>query len=222
MATLAGGAAGCGAGVDTAVDTAVGEACAACAGAGFEASRLEIRLSGWRMYHTAPAARRSVAAMPMRRPFFEREATAGVGTLDSPSNCPPKVAECGRRWNSVTPPAGDSSEAESEAGRVAVSAGSSGTATGSAVVDSDSCARGASHAGTLTCSAASERGTKLRTGAAGLISAGAAGFGPACANCRSLSATSGMGDSVFAMPAGAGEDGGFTGVSVKRREPSCS
>jgi len=32
--------------------------------------------------------------MPMKRPFFEREATAGVGRLDSPSNCPPKVEEC--------------------------------------------------------------------------------------------------------------------------------
>ena len=174
------------------------------------------------MYHTTPAARRSVAAMPMKRPFLEREATAGVGALDSPSNCPPKVEECWRRWDSVMPSVRDSAEADSEAGRESESAGSSGRATGSAVVDSDSRARGASQAGTLTCSAASEGGTKLRAGAADLSSGGAVGFRPACANCRSLSATSGKGDSVFAMPAGVGADGGFTGVSVKRRAPSCS
>jgi len=75
-------------------DTAAGEEFEVCTAAVFEASRLEIRLSGWRMYHTTPAARRSVAAMPMKRHFFEREATAGVGRLDSPSNCPPKVEEC--------------------------------------------------------------------------------------------------------------------------------
>ena len=35
--------------------------------------------------------------MPMKRPFFEREAMTGMGTaLDSPSNCPPKVEECWR------------------------------------------------------------------------------------------------------------------------------
>src|SRR5208337_1203304 len=154
---------------------------AACAGAVFEASRLEIKLSGWRMYHTTPAARRSVAAMPMKRPFFEWEATAGVGALDSPSNCPPKVAECGRRWDSVTPTVRDSSEADSEAGKDSGSTGSSGTAAGSAVVDSDSRAKGASQDGTLTFSAASEGGTKLRSGATGLISGGAACFRPACA-----------------------------------------
>src|SRR5208283_5790492 len=129
----------------------MGEKCAACAGAGFEASKLEIRLSGWRMYHTTPAARRSVAAMAMKRPFFEREATAGVGALDSPSNCPPKVEECGRRRVSVTPSVGDSAGAESEAGRESESAGSPGIIPGSAVVDCDSRARGASQAGTLTC-----------------------------------------------------------------------
>jgi len=100
--------------------------------------------------------------------------------------------------------------------------GSAGTVTGSAVVDSDSCARGASQAGTLTCSAASEGGTTWRAVATGLISGGAVGFRPACANCRSLSAASGEGDPVFAMTAGAGGVGGFTGVSVKRRELSCS
>jgi len=160
--------------------------------------------------------------MPMKRPIFERDAVTGAGTLDSPSNCPPKVEECWRCWDSVTPTVRVPAEAESEPGKASESAGSSGKAAGSAVADSDSRARGASQAGTLTCSAASEGGTKLRVGATGLTSGGVAGFTPACANCESLSATSGKGDSVFAMPAGAGADGGFAGVSVKRREPSCS
>lgn len=189
-------------------------------GADFEASTLEIRLSGWREYQKAPAARISVAAMPMMRPFFEPEAGVGVAVADSPSNCPPKTALC-ERWcvsGSVSGRAPPDDDAE--AGKESVSGGSSGAT--SAAVDSDSRAKGASQDGILTSSTASEAGAKLRTAAAGLISGGAAGFTSDCAICRSLSATSGKGTNGFGVAAGIGAGGRAAGVSVKRREPNCS
>src|SRR5271157_4192900 len=109
-------------------DTAAGEEFEVCTAAVFEASRLEIRLSGWRMYHATPAARRTVAAMPMKRPFFEPEAGTGIAAPDSPSNCPPKTAVCGRWWGTGTLSVSASPKDGSEAGRESESAGSSGAA----------------------------------------------------------------------------------------------